>query len=254
MSDQEPLREYLEKGSESAFQNLVQRHFNLVYATALRRLGDPGQAEETAQNVFIALARRVPLPRAEVNLAGWLYQATLLEASQRYREEYRRQRREASAIEMGTTMNPEPSLLKSLSATLDEALMNPREKDRRALLLRFFEDKNFREVGRELGIGEDAAQKRVAKSLESLTRWFNRRGYGVATSTVTAAVLAEAAKAAAPAGLATLVAHAALHSAATGSLTGFGLVVAKLMALLINHWYRLHFWLEQRTGPACGYL
>ena len=231
MSDQETLREYLANGSEAAFQTLARRHVNLVYATALRRLGDAGQAEETTQNVFIALARRAPWLRDEVNLAGWLYRATLLEARQRYREEQRRQRREAAAIEMGTTMNRDTSLLKSLASVLDEALMELREKDRRAVLLRFFENKNFHQVGRELGIGEDAAQKRVGKAMEYLTRWFRRRGYGVTTTAVTAAVLAEAAQAAAPAGLAALAAHAAVHTAAVGSLTGFGLVLAKIMTL-----------------------
>ncbi len=57
MNDQELLREYLERSSEGAFQSLVQRHVNLVYSTALRRLGDSGFAEEVTQNVFIALAR-----------------------------------------------------------------------------------------------------------------------------------------------------------------------------------------------------
>ena len=231
MSDREPLREYLEHGSESAFQTLVRRHVNLVYATALRRLGDAGQAEETTQNVFIALARRAPFLRDEVNLAGWLYKATLLEASQRYRAEQRRQRREETAIEMGTTMNRDTSLLKSLAGVLDEALMELREKDRRAVLLRFFENKNFHEVGRELGIGEDAAQKRVGKAMEYLTRWFRRRGYGLTTTAVTVAVLTEAAQAAAPTGLAALAAHAAVQSAAVGSLTGFGLILAKIMTL-----------------------
>jgi hypothetical protein len=54
--------------------------------------------------------------------------------------------------------------LEGLAPELDDALMGLRDKDRRALLPRFFKNKSFREVARELEIGEDAAQKRVAKS------------------------------------------------------------------------------------------
>ena len=57
MNDQALLREYLDGGSERAFQSLAQRHVGLVYSTALRRLGDAGLAEEVTQNVFVALAR-----------------------------------------------------------------------------------------------------------------------------------------------------------------------------------------------------
>ena len=230
MSDRELLREFLERGTESAFQLLVRKHIDLVYATALRRLNDPGQAEETTQEVFIALARRAPLLRRDMNLAGWLYKATLLEASRRYRDEQRRKRREELAVQMGATMKEEDSLLKSLTPALDDALLGLPDKDRQALLLRFFEKKNFREIALELGIGEDAAQKRVAKSLELLTRWFRRRGYGVPATLTVAAVLSSAAKAA-PSGLASLAAKGALSCATTASLSGFGLWLTHLMII-----------------------
>lgn len=230
MSDRELLREFLDRGSESAFQLLAQRHVDLVYATALRRLGDAGLAEETTQNVFIALARRAPLLRQDVTLAGWLYKATLLEASRRYRDEQRRRRREEVAVQLGATMKQDDSLLKSLAPVLDDAMLGLRETDRQALLLRFFEGKNFRDIARELGIGEDAAQKRVARSLDQLTRWFRRRGYAVPATTAVAALLHEAAKAA-PSGLAALAAHVAMPYAATTSLSGLGLWLTQLMIL-----------------------
>ncbi len=162
MNDRELLREYLDGGSERAFQSLVQRHVDLVYSTALRRLGDAGLAEEVTQNVFVALARKAPFLSRDVAFAAWLHKTTLLEARHRLRGELRGKRREETAIAMSTTLREEDSLLKSLSPVLDEALLELREKDRHAVLLRFFENKGLREVGEALGVGEDAAQKRVA--------------------------------------------------------------------------------------------
>ena len=75
MSDQELLREYLEEGSERAFQSLVQRHVDLVYWTALGRIGDAGLAEEVTQNVFVALARKAPFLSRDVALADWTIRA-----------------------------------------------------------------------------------------------------------------------------------------------------------------------------------
>ena len=58
--DCELVTDYAARGSEAAFRALVTRHVNLVYATALRQVGDAGIAEEITQNVFIALARKAP--------------------------------------------------------------------------------------------------------------------------------------------------------------------------------------------------
>lgn len=180
MNDEQLVRDFCEQGSEPAFATLVQRHRDSVYAAALRRLGDAAQAEEVTQNVFLALAHRAPDLRANHNLTGWLCKATGLEAIRRYRDEQRHKRREARAVEMGTTVPDGGAAFDSLLADLDEALLHLRESDRRALLLRFFERKNFRQIGEALGIGEDAAQKRVRRCLEDLSLWFRRRGYGVA--------------------------------------------------------------------------
>src|ERR1043166_6532788 len=99
-------------------------------------------AQEVAQNVFIALARKAVWLRGEQILSGWLHKTTLLEARQWWRGEFRRQRREQTAAELGTTMNNDDSLLKSLTGVLDEGLMQLRQTERQALLIRFFEERS----------------------------------------------------------------------------------------------------------------
>src|SRR6516162_8590079 len=142
MSDACCLQEYLQDGSEAAFRSLVQRHLDLVYATALRTLRNQALAEEATQNVFILLARKAPFLAGRENLAGWLYKTALLKARELAREESRRNQRELQAVLLGTTVKPDDSLLRLLTAVLDEAVLDLRDKDRQALLLRFFEDKN----------------------------------------------------------------------------------------------------------------
>ena len=63
---------------------------------------------------------------------------------------------------------------------LDEALLSLREKDRTALLLRFYENHSLREVGAAFGVSEDTARKRVQSALEKLTEFFKRRGFKTA--------------------------------------------------------------------------
>ena len=62
-SDFEWLQQFSRAGNQVAFRDLVRRHIDLVFATALRKVGDAGGAEEISQNVFGVLARNPVLLR-----------------------------------------------------------------------------------------------------------------------------------------------------------------------------------------------
>jgi RNA polymerase sigma factor (sigma-70 family) len=230
-TDRQLLREYAQEGSERAFADLVGRHLDLVFGTALRGVKDERVAQEVAQNVFVMLARKAAWLGGEISLAGWLHKTALLEVRQHWRGELRRRRREQTALELGTLMKDDDSLLKALAGELDEGLLELRESDRHALMLRYFEGRSHREIGVLLGAREDAVRMRIDKALTRLTRFFRRRGYAVPAVATTVSVLGAVAKAA-PAGFATVAAKSALAAAGGGAAVGgFHLFLIKLMAL-----------------------
>jgi len=66
MNESQALREYAQTGSHTAFAELVARHVDLVYSSALRQThGDKHLAEDVAQAVFILLARKARALRHE---------------------------------------------------------------------------------------------------------------------------------------------------------------------------------------------
>lgn len=230
-SDFELLQSYARHGDQPSFTTLVKRHLDLVYATALRKVQDQGAAEEVAQNVFTALMKKAWQFAPDDSLPAWLYKTSLLESKQWLRGELRRRTREQTAAELGSTMNTpdEQSALRALVPLLDEALLSLREKDRTALLLRFYEKRTLCDVGASLGVGEDAAQKRVSNALGKLAGWFQRRGFKTASVAVTATAL-ERTAISAPAAAANAVMLAASHMAPP-ALVGLTAVAARLAAL-----------------------
>ena len=226
--DCELVTDYAARGSEAAFRALVTRHVNLVYATALRQVGDAGIAEEITQNVFIALARKAPRLSGIQTLAGWLHRTAILEAKTRIRAELRRGRRQEVAAEIAALQREGTSTLDALVPLLDEGLLNLRDGDRLALVMRFLEERSLRDVGAALGVDEDAARKRVSRALERLAGFFRQRGFAVPVGAGAAALLANTVIAV-PTGLAASATSAGL--AAGGATTGFNLVLFKLMAL-----------------------
>jgi len=222
--DQSLLREHVGRGSDEAFSILVQRHASLVFGAACRKLGDASGAEEVTQAVFIALARKAPFLCQHQNLSGWLHRAAMLECQQRARTEIRRRRREEYAMKM---IEPNASEPNPIYAELDDALLELSEKDRQPLLLRFFEGMNFRDVAKQLGLREDAAQKRVTKSLGLLERILRKRGRNI-TGAALAVALAESASPA-PAAVVYSATHAALGSMSAVGISG--LAFGKIMAM-----------------------
>jgi RNA polymerase sigma factor (sigma-70 family) len=187
--DMELVRQYAGQQSESAFATLVARHVNLVYSAALRQTASPQLAEEIAQTVFIILARKAGSLNSRTILPGWLYRTTRFAVGAALKQEARRQRREQEACMQSTLDNhPTDAAWQELSPLLDEAMAQLRDKDRDALVLRYFENKSLREVGDALGLQERAAQKRVARGLEKLHAFFARRGIASTTAIIANAV------------------------------------------------------------------
>ena len=220
--DRELLRRYAEEGSEPAFGELVGRYLDLVYSAAARQVGgDTHLAQDVAQTVFTALARKARVLPQDVVLGGWLYRATRLAAAQCVRANSRRRQREQAAAQMTTPDEPTEPVWEQLVPFLDEALHGLGRHEREALVLRFFERRELRSVGEALGTTEDAARMRVTRALEKLRGHFKRRGLTLSAATL-ATLLAGKAVTAAPPGLLGQITAAALNSlpAATGGLAG----------------------------------
>lgn len=178
-SDTELLRQYLEHQSDGAFAELVTRYINLVYSVAMRQTANPHHAEEITQAVFIILSKKAGQLRHDKALGSWLFQTTRLTANNFIRRELRRHHREQE-VYMQSTLDElsQDELWQRISPMLDKAVASLNEKDRRAIVLRFYEGRTLSEIGIALNGNEESARKRVARALEKLRRFFSKRGAG----------------------------------------------------------------------------
>ncbi len=230
-SDADLLRQFNADHSQDAFSALVQRHVNLVYSTALRHVHSPQLAEDIAQSVFIDLARVAARLKPDTILSAWLYQVARRTAIDVVRRESRREARERVAVEIAAMNAPAPEWTQ-IEPLLDDAMDTLDDTDRAAVLLRYFENKSLRQVGDALGTSDDAAQKRVSRSVERLREFFTKRGVTVGTSAVASVISAQAIQAAPPNLAATISAAAFAASAvATGTTSTATLATTKAIAM-----------------------
>jgi RNA polymerase sigma factor (sigma-70 family) len=233
MNDFELVRCYADDRSEAAFAELVKRYIDFAYSAAFRQVGgDAHLAEDVTQSVFVDLARKAGSFTERTVLSGWLYTSTRYAAAKAVRGEQRRRAREQESFLMQESFNDPAaeSSWETVRPVLDNAMHELSERDRNAVLLRYFENRPLAEVGARLGLSEDAARMRLRRALEKLRDVLSRRGV-ISTSTALAALLAQQTVSAAPAGLAANILGTALAGGAVGSgpaLTLLNLMNAKL--------------------------
>ncbi len=211
------LRRYHEEGSEAAFAELVRRHIDLVYTVALRKVdGDSHRAQEAVQIVFTDFARKAHTLLEHPVLSAWLFKSAHFAAANLRRTERRRELREQEGFVMQQLLSDStpPADWDALRPVIDDALNELNDRDREAVMLRFFHGLEFPALGVRLNLSAEGARARVDRATDKLHAALSRRGV-TSTAAAVSAVLGKGALTAAPAGLAATVATAALTAAGT---------------------------------------
>ncbi len=247
-ADADLLRRYADRRCEASFRLLVERHGPRVRQAALRQFaGDGPAAADVAQRVFVELARNARRLARHPALTGWLHTTVWRMCRETERGERRRRAREVRAVAEGAADAPgatgpdsDPA---ALASWLDEVLQELGERDRQAVLLRHVEHLPYAEVGRRLGLRENAARMRVDRALERLRSLLHHRGV-VSTAAAIGRVLGGTPVASVPPGAlerwvaAGIAAGTALRSSsalvALAAGTQVQVTVAGLTALLVG--------------------
>src|SRR5262245_58174020 len=142
-------------GDEEAFAELVRRHGGMVRSVCRRVLGPSGDAEDAAQAVFLALARKAGRLKNHADAGAWLHRAAGLAARMALRTRRRRVRYEHQAASFGTPVAENAAAQtdrKSLREHVDESLDALPESYRRVLVACFLEGRTQQEAAERLGI------------------------------------------------------------------------------------------------------
>ena len=182
MRDDEIRQEYdiieRSKRDPRAFSELYEKYFDRIFYFLLRQTGDEQTAGDLCSQTFVNVLHH--LPRYEFRgypFSAWLYKIASNEVNKYYRKkksskifsiEEGRSRELVERTNTGDVGWDEEVIQRLLSYLKDL----PTEM-LQVLELRFFEDKDFKEIAFILDITESGAKMRTYRALDKLRKHFN---------------------------------------------------------------------------------
>jgi RNA polymerase sigma-70 factor (ECF subfamily) len=151
-------------GDQIAFGELVTRFQGAVFAAALTRLRDAGEAQELAQEVFVHAMRKLPQLREPRCFAGWLRRITARMAINRLARRGPLRGAEAGFLEAvpAVAAGPLDDLLRAEQRSAVQAgLRRLKPLDRQALEAFYLRGRSLKRIARELDVPVGTVKRRL---------------------------------------------------------------------------------------------
>ncbi len=181
--DFEDLRlvDALRDGAESAYEELISRFQQPVFALALRLLDDQGEACDVVQEVFLKVFRNIGSFRGQSSLKTWIYRITVNEAHNARRWFFRHRRREVELdhasedardwkeiIPDGSRSPYDEALDREQHVMIEAALERINPIFRESVVLRDIMDLSYEEIAEVLGVSLGTVKSRILRGREAL--------------------------------------------------------------------------------------
>jgi RNA polymerase sigma-70 factor (ECF subfamily) len=169
-------------GDALAFAQLVRLHEGMVVSLSARLLGDPEEARDVAQEVFLQVYKRLGAFEGRSSLKTWIYRIAVNQCHNRRRFWHRRRRdRELpidervlaplAALERRGGESPyHETLRRERARIVQAALLELRFEHRTVLVLREVEGLTCEEVASALGVAEGTVKSRLSRAREAMRR------------------------------------------------------------------------------------
>ena len=170
-------------GDQSAFEQLVVRHQDLVFSLAFKLTGNKEMANDVAQEAFIRAWKAIDKFRGDSTFGTWIYRITVNSAWT-----LRKKAKKHNTLNIDDTYEPviidekrDPELV-AINSDLSSTLINALDKiplDQRIIVeLKNIEGRSHKEIADFLGISVTAAKVRLHRAhqrlrdiLEDVEKW-----------------------------------------------------------------------------------
>ena len=171
------LLQRAQKDDKDAFEAIVRAHEKTVYNLALRTLGNPEDAEDAAQEVFLKAYTSLKSFRGESKISVWLYRITnnvCIDLLRKRKDAVSLSTEDAEGAETEIEIADEtfdPAAIAEradLKARVGEAVRLLPPEQREAFLLRVVAEQSYEEIAATLGVDLGTVKSRIFRARKKL--------------------------------------------------------------------------------------
>ncbi len=184
----------LQKRDEAAFEELIRQYEKKVYTLCFRMCGSSEDAEEAAQDAFLALWRGIDRFRQESSLSTWIYRL----ATNACIDTLRRRKKQSGSVSLDdeelfvdavdTSPQPQETIEhREARKLLQEGLSALPEEYRKVLILREIEGLSYTEIAECASLELGTVKSRISRGRSLLRNFLSGNGnfFEIASSKVT---------------------------------------------------------------------
>lgn len=183
----------LRERDERAFRELVREHGDRVFNITYRMLGNRHEAEDVAQEVFIAVFKQIESFREEAKFSTWLYRVAVNHCKNRIKYLARRHDRDRDELDESSTKGasgdgaigspppaaPDRALAGAqLDHLLAEAINKLDDEQRLVVILRDVEELSIEEICAITDLPDGTVKSRLHRARLALRKHLQRQGIG----------------------------------------------------------------------------
>jgi RNA polymerase sigma-70 factor (ECF subfamily) len=181
VTDEQELIQRLARGDRPAFRELVETHKKKIYFLALDMVGNPADAEDVSQEVFLRVFRSFKTFKQDSRLGAWIYRITYNASIDHLRKKAVTPEPMADeALETGfqnhpQIAEPQASLDPAVAAErgllqdrIGKALGNVSPQEKAVFLLRHYEDLSLKEIAESLDLTVGSVKSYLFRAVRKL--------------------------------------------------------------------------------------
>ena len=182
MTEELALIKRVQNGDLSVFKDLMAQHQDRIYFLALGMVGNPHDAEDLMQEVFIKVFRSLPKYRGDAKLSSWIYRIAVntcidhCRIMKKKKNVIQTQLDHPDDITLNTVpdedaVNPEAELEKNMTQKyIDEALQKISPRERAIFILRHYQDMPLKDIANELNITVGTVKSTLFRALKRMQK------------------------------------------------------------------------------------
>lgn len=151
-------------GEVDAFEALYRAHVKRVYALCMRLAGDPDEAQELVQDVFVRAWEKLEQFRFESAFSSWLHRLTINVVFGTWRSRGRQRSRVVAIEDAGTVAEPQHEPQPRLAIDLERAIAQLPRGARTVFVLYEIEGYPHAEIARLMGLAEGTCKAQLHRA------------------------------------------------------------------------------------------